>query len=108
VVAPFSESVLIKKTVLEGIISCLLASEFFPWIDHCNFLTQKKFKEHDAPIIDSSTKSALIELQNLSLLAFSFNNAKNVGDSSLPIPFCVQVTVDDIVNETNIVAFDSS
>jgi hypothetical protein len=89
VVAPFSESVLIKRTVLEGIILRLPASESVPWINHCNILTQK-FKEH-APIIDSSAKSALIELQNSSLLAFSFDNAKMVDITLKLITFDVAI-----------------
>jgi hypothetical protein len=84
VVAPFSESVLVKRTILEGVISRLLASESVPWIDRCDILTQK-FKEH-APIIDSNAKSALIGLQNSSSLAFSFDNAEIVDNTLKVIP----------------------
>ena len=89
VVAPFSESVLVKRTVLEGIISRLLASESVPWIDRCDILTQK-FKEH-APIIDSSAKSALIDLQNSSSTAFSFDNVELVDNTLKLITFGIAI-----------------
>ena len=89
VVAPFSESVLVKRTVLEGIISRLLASESVPWIDRCDILTQK-FKEH-APIIDSSAKSALIDLQNSSSTAFSFDNVEMVDNTLKLITFGINI-----------------
>jgi hypothetical protein len=85
VVTPLSESVLVKRTVLEGIISRLLASESVPWIDRCDILTQK-FKEH-APIIDSSAKSALIDPQNSSSTAFSFDNVEMVDNMLKLITF---------------------
>jgi hypothetical protein len=83
VVAPFLESVLVKRTVLEGIISRLLASESIPWIDRCDILT-RKFKEH-APIIDSSAKLALIDLQNLSSTAFLFDNVETSKALKYPL-----------------------
>jgi hypothetical protein len=89
VVAPFLESVLVKRTILEGIISCLLVSESIPWIDRCNFLTQI-FKEH-APIIDSSAKSALIDLQNASLTAFLFDNVEMVNNTLKLITFGIAI-----------------
>jgi hypothetical protein len=91
VVTPFSESVLIKRMVLEEVImiSRLLASKSVPWIDQCNILTQK-FKEH-APIIDSSAKSALIELQNSSSLAFSFDNVEMVNNTLKLITFGIAI-----------------
>ena len=90
VVAPFSESVLVKRTILEGVISRLLASESVPWIDRCDILTQT-FKEH-APIIDSNAKSALIGLQNSSSLAFSFDNAEIVDNTLKVIPIGNAIT----------------
>ena len=90
VVAPFSESVLVKRTIVEGVISRLLASESVPWIDRCDILTQK-FKEH-APIIDSNAKSALTGLQNSSSLAFSFDNAEVVDNTLKVIPIGNAIT----------------
>jgi hypothetical protein len=89
VVAPFSESVLVKRMVLEGIISRLLASESVPWIDRCNILTQK-FKEH-APIIHSSAKLALIDLQNSSSTAFLFDNVEMVDNTLRLITFGIAI-----------------
>ena len=91
VAAPFSESVLVKRTILEGVILRLLASKSVPWIDRCDIFTQK-FKEHDAPIIDSNAKSALTGLQNSSSVAFSFDNAKVVDNTLKVIPIGNAIT----------------